>query len=275
MPCYHPIPAWRSRSGAIQLHKEIPDGIPLKLPCGGCIGCRTTAARSWSLRCHLEMQQHSAAAFTTLTYSDHHLPVTLTKRHVQLFLKRLRKNVDAKIRFFASGEYGEKNGRPHYHALLYGLDNANYGDIDRSWQMGQTKTVALTPAAINYVTGYCAKKIGDRGRSYHEQTDPETGEVYQWQPPFIQMSRRPGIGGEARKWTDSWRSYAVYNGAKIKVPRYLHEAWKQTATEEEKEELAWEKSQLLIDTDNSKPRLEAGEKIAISRQAIKAARRNL
>lgn len=274
MPCYHPIPAWRSRNGQIQLHKEIPDGIPLQLPCGGCIGCNTMKARSWSLRNHLEMQRHSAAAFTTLTYSADHLPVTLSKRHVQLFLKRLRKNVDAKIRFFACGEYGEKNGRPHYHALLYGLDNANYGNIDRSWQMGQTKTVALTPAAINYVTGYCAKKIGDRSRAHYEQVDPETGEVYQWQPPFTQMSRRPGIGAHARQWTDSWRSYAVYNGVKVKVPRYYHEAWKQIATEEEIEELAWEKSQLLRDTGN-KDRLAAGEQIAISRQAIKADRRKL
>lgn len=221
------------------------------------------------------MQQHQHAAFTTLTYSRDHLPVTLQKRHVQLFLKRLRKNVDAKIRFFASGEYGEKNGRPHYHALLYGMDNANYGHIDRAWQMGQVKTVALTPAAIAYVTGYCAKKIGDRSRSYHERIDEETGEVYQWQPPFIQMSRKPGIGGEARKWTDSWRSYAVYNGAKIKVPRFLHEAWKATATEEEKEALLYEKSQLLAGTENNKERRAAGEQIAVSRQAIKAARRNL
>lgn len=221
------------------------------------------------------MQQHSAAAFTTLTYSDDHLPVTLQKRHLQLFLKRLRRATDGKLRFFASGEYGERTQRPHYHAIIYGLSDTHYGRIDGAWGMGQTKTTPATPAAIAYTAGYCAKKIGYRNEQDYERIDPETGEVYHWQPPFTQMSRRPGIGGHAREHTQSWRSYAIYNGVKIKVPRFLHEAWKKQATEQEIEELAWEKSQLLIDTDNSKARLEAGEQIAVSRQAIKAARRNL
>lgn len=221
------------------------------------------------------MQRHSAAAFTTLTYSDDHLPVTLEKRHLQLFMKRLRKQLDGKLRFFASGEYGESTNRPHYHAIIYGISHTDHSCIDRAWGMGQTKTAEATPAAIAYTAGYCAKKIGYRNEQDHERIDPETGEVWRWQPPFIQMSRKPGIGAHAREHNSSWRSYAIYNGVKIKVPRFLHEAWKATATQEQIEELAWEKSQLLRDTDTSKERRAAGEKIAVSRQAVKAARRKL
>lgn len=47
----------------------------------------------------------------------------LCKRDLQLFMKRLRKNLDKyesqKIRFFATGEYGPTSFRPHFHILLY------------------------------------------------------------------------------------------------------------------------------------------------------------
>lgn len=47
----------------------------------------------------------------------------LRKRDLQLFFKRLRKNLskfsDAKIRYFAMGEYGPVHFRPHYHFLLF------------------------------------------------------------------------------------------------------------------------------------------------------------
>lgn len=47
----------------------------------------------------------------------------LRKRDVQLFLKRLRKQLsnfsDAKIRYYACGEYGPVHFRPHFHLLLF------------------------------------------------------------------------------------------------------------------------------------------------------------
>lgn len=111
--------------------------------------------------------------------------------------------------------------------------------------------------------------------AHGERVDYETGEVYQWQPPFIQMSRRPGVGGHARQWVNSWRLFAVANGHKIPVPRFLHEAWKLQATPLEVEELLFEKTKLAAHRDSSAERLEAAEKIAISLQAEKARGRNL
>ena len=37
-------------------------------------------------------------------------------------MKRLRKKYGSGIRFFHCGEYGDLNGRPHYHAALLNFD---------------------------------------------------------------------------------------------------------------------------------------------------------
>lgn len=283
MPCMHPMPAWRSQAGIVSLGKEPPAATrTLQLPCGGCLGCRTSQAKGWAVRCLLELKEHDNATFTTLTYEDEKLPPTLRKRDLQLFLKRLRKGrTSNRIRFFACGEYGEKNGRPHYHAILYGI-SASKPDADRidhAWQMGHTKTVAVTPAAIAYTAGYTAKKIGDAMRSdiEKERIDFNTGEIYDWQPPFLQMSRKPGIGGKAReKYTESWRDFAILNGTPIPVPRYLHKAWEETATPEEKEEREHEHYLKTLTRDRiTKYQLDAMEKIAQSKQKLQAAKRQL
>lgn len=271
MPCFHPLPAWRTKSGEIILHKEQPDSIHLRLPCGGCLGCRSNRAQAWALRCQLETQRHTSTVFTTLTYDDEHLPLTLQERDVQLWLKRLRKhtNTQQAIRYFYSGEYGERTQRPHYHAILYGLSQAHGGLVESTWGHGHTRTEPITPARIAYTAGYCQKKI-DYKHNTHERVDPLTGEVYIWQPPYIQMSK--GIGGDARKWAQSWRLYAVKDGHKMPVPRYLHEAWKAQATVQQQEDLLYEKS-LLPHTDTSPERLQAAEKIMQKQQQLTAERR--
>lgn len=276
MACFHPLQAWRSPGGAVTLAREQPDSTTLRLPCGGCLGCRQSKAREWALRCHLELTQHRDAVFTTLTYDDAHLPPTLSKRDLQLWLKRLRKATrrtpTRNVRFFAAGEYGETRGRPHYHAIVYGLSERHAPLIEETWSKGYCKTVTVTPAAIAYVAGYTSKKIGYRLHT-EERVDPDTGEVYQWQPPFIQMSRRPGIGGHAKQWPESWRSYAVHNGNRMPVPRYLHEAWREQASKEEIEILEMEKAAQTALRDTTKARLRAAEQIAIARQQNQASKR--
>lgn len=273
VPCFHPLRAWRTQEGQVRLGRELPDSTLLRLPCGGCLGCRTARAKAWALRCQLELQQHPSAVFTTLTYDDDHLPATLEKRHVQLWLKRLRKETDRRIRFFASGEYGESNERPHYHAIVYGLQLQHRDVIERTWGAGLTHTVNVSAGAIAYVAGYTSKKIGYKLQE-REAVDPSTGEVFTWQPPFIQMSRKPGIGGHARQYAESWRLYAVMNGYKMPVPRFLHEAWKNQATPEQQEDLIYEKSQ-LASRDTSETRLRAAEKIAIAKQSLQGDSRKL
>lgn len=258
LTCIFPERGYLDRQGNFH-SREKADTHPIAVPCGGCIECRKAKARGWALRCTLEQRSHTKTAFTTLTYDDEHLPGTLSKRDLALWLKRIRKRLTRRarkrkgdrsqpirrLRFFACGEYGETNHRPHYHAILYGADENDRMAIQETWGKGHTYTVNATPAAIAYVAGYAAKKYGDDNPARPSTIiDEETGELlWEYQKPFLQMSRRPGIGANAKKYTASWREYAVLNGKKLQVPKFLHEAWKQTATQEEKEQLAEKKYQ--------------------------------
>lgn len=147
--------------------------------------------------------------------------------------------------------------------------------MDRSWGLGFTQTESVTPARIAYCAGYVTKKIGFK-RGSEERVDPETGEVYEWQPPFIQMSRNPGIGGNARQYTSSWRTHAVFDGVPIKTPRYYAEAWKKTATAEMLEQLEYQRQQeRMTKSPLTLAQREAGEQIAIAKLAEKARGRKL
>lgn len=277
MPCHSPIPAYRTPGGEVKLWKHAPDSAPLELPCGGCLGCRTSRARHWALRCTLELRDHDQACWATLTYNDDYLPPTLQKQALPGWLKRLRARVpEQRLRFFGSGEYGEQNGRPHYHAILYGISQREEAIIRDCWPYGFSRVDPISPAAIAYVAGYCAKKVGWR-LDYHDRecVDPETGEVYRHQPPFVLMSRRPGIGANARKHWQSWRKTAVHNQQEISVPRYLHEAWKAHATDEMKERLTEEKYKDALSRDTTPERREAQKAIAQARHRRNEERRKV
>lgn len=241
MACLHPIPAWRTPGGVVlrEPQEDRPGIRHLRLPCGGCLQCRMDKARDWAVRCQLELQDHSAACWATLTYADEHLPPTLQKSQLSAWVKRLRARLPEKrIRFFASGEYGERTQRPHYHSVLFGIDECE--DIEKAWPYGMVRVDPITPAAIAYVAGYTSKKVGWRMEP-RERVDPETGEVYEWQPPFLLMSRNPGIGGEARKHWRSWRNSCLWHGREVPVPRFLHDAYKAHASPLQLEKLQEEK----------------------------------
>lgn len=201
----------------------------LRLPCGTCLGCRLSRARGWAIRCQLEADRHSELCWTTLTYDDERLPPTLRRSDLQFHLRSLRKKMRGqKVRFFAAGEYGERTYRPHYHAIMFGAGQE--APIQECWPFGFARVDPLSPAAIAYVAGYASKKL-DYAREPEDRIDYSTGEVFRWQPPFIQMSRRPGIGGDAREFWRSWRHSAIWDGSEVPVPRYLHEAWKAHVTD--------------------------------------------
>lgn len=173
--------------------------------CGQCLPCRFNRARIWTHRLTLEALQHKENCFLTLTYAEEPPGNSLSKRDLQLFMKRLRKDVyPRKVRFFACGEYGEQHGRPHYHVALFGLPTCRRGQTQwrrhsktccevcdrmlRLWEHGLVYLGSLEPASARYVTGYVVKKL-------NRDDDPRLG-VDQI-PEFAVMSRRPGIGSTA------------------------------------------------------------------------------
>nr|DAO15179.1 MAG TPA: Replication associated protein [Microviridae sp.] len=145
--------------------------IPLYIivPCGKCWLCRHKKANEWSFRAICEsMYSTTTPLFVTLTYADEYLPSGgLDKKDVQLFLKRLRKRLEAYnsqyqgIRYFAVGEYGSKFGRPHYHLIIWNFPETNLVTIreyiDLAWGNGFVYIEPVTKGGINYVMKYVRK----------------------------------------------------------------------------------------------------------------------
>lgn len=235
MPCYHPLRAFQdgvssagklvlSWSGAGTSRKEV------FLPCGQCIGCRLERSRQWAMRCLHEASLYEDNCFLTLTYDDEHLPVdcSLDVSEFQRFMKRLRKEFGAGIRFYHCGEYGELLKRPHYHAIIF---NHDFEDkvlltedngfklfsserLSRLWPFGFCTIGALTFESAAYVARYVVKKVtGDEAESHYGGRKPE----------YSTMSRRPGIG---RGWYEKFHSdvfpsdEVIINGRSVKPPRY-------------------------------------------------------
>ncbi|AXB22566.1 replication initiation protein [Alces alces faeces associated microvirus MP10 5560] len=233
MACYHPLVAYEhtflkteNNKAVIKFQKPEQDEIycgywkTVELPCGTCDGCKLEHAKNWAIRCMLEAKLYKHNYFITLTYAEENVPtiaytdisdkdnyqyceeLTLCKRDFQLFMKRLRKFYKKKykwdnIRFFACGEYGDRTGRPHYHAIIFNLPindlkpyfiNELHQQIYQSetisniWGLGLVTIGEVTYESAGYVARYTLKK-----RTKQETIDK------QGEKEFTLMSRKPGI----------------------------------------------------------------------------------
>jgi hypothetical protein len=154
-------------------------------------------------------------------------------------MKRLRKEFGSGIRFFGCGEYGDVNGRPHYHLLLFNIclaDKRFYklarggqrlytsAALDRLWPYGFNVIGDVTFDSANYVAGYITKQVtGDRANSHYERVNVSTGEIASVQPEFVLMSRRPGIGSafvEKYKLEIYDNDSVIVNAHEAKPPRF-------------------------------------------------------
>lgn len=247
MACFHPLVGWRARalnaSGRrpIVFDRKKAQWVdkPMKLPCGQCTGCRLEYSRQWAIRCVHESQMHDENCFITLTYDGDHLPDSrsLELRDFQLFMKRLRKRSGVRIRFFHCGEYGDQNGRPHYHALLFGYDFADkvlYKERDgvrlyvsallsELWPCGFSSVGDVTFESAAYVARYVLKKVRGQGPFSRVMIDGDTGEVFHVANEYATMSRRPGIGAT---WFEKWNSdvypsdFLVLRGVKMRPAKF-------------------------------------------------------
>lgn len=223
--------------------------LMLSIPCGRCIGCRIDRSKQWAVRCVHEAQLYDNNSFITLTYNDEHLPEdhSLDVRVFQLFMKRLRNRFGSKIRYYACGEYGEKYGRPHYHACLFNHDFQDKKlwkpgktpdlnlfrspELENLWvdtttgeSLGYSSIGEVTFQSAAYVARYIMKKItGPKGGEHYTYTS-EDGVVFPLLPEFTVMSRRPGIG---KNWLEKYATdvfpsdfVIMRDGKKYKTPRY-------------------------------------------------------
>lgn len=308
MPCFCPRTVWKSAvPGRNRPVFNIGQGIPgseYLLPCGQCSGCREDYARTWSNRLVLESKYHRCSSFITCTYDTPHLPQggVLVLRHIQLFMKRVRKHYAAlfpelKISFYCAAEYGdhpepgERFGRPHYHLILFGVnfieDRKPFGKnkqgdqlyisetLSKLWGMGICKIGDVTAESCKYVAGYVNKKLnGPKGFEHYNLIDHETGEVLRsWPREFATMSRRPAIG--VRYFRDHGAS--VYRRGSIII------GGKQCAIPKSFDRLLAKDDPLLMESiktgrfeDSQKPSVVADrtpERLAVRCESLKLRRR--
>lgn len=208
MSCFFPEQVYKSRlltaNGKHQQTSNIDyalrdsEGNPViqYRRCRYCEGCRSDMAKEWTTKILHETafyfsneEKRYKTSFLTLTYNDASLPLFGSldyKKHWTNFLKRLRKELKYPIRYYMIGEYGSKNLRPHYHAIIFGedflydshVDSVRLGNnlyisdtVAKCWtvptrkrnsigrSLGYHSIGEVTPASCAYVARYSMKKL--------------------------------------------------------------------------------------------------------------------
>ena len=240
-----------------KLARAFPWKHPQMLPCGKCVECLRRRQKDWIFRINSETQESVNPLFITCTYREEDLPLgeedapTLHYDDFQKFMKRLRiaqkRYIDngqipfpnefkksrkrvfdteklRKIRFFLSAEYGDKYGRPHFHAALWNLHPDMESQLNSLWRNGHVHIRQLIPERINYLTKYMLKK-----------DDEEDNQV----KSFTRMSNNPGIGANFLRMREFQRltgspGTVVVKGYPQALPRYYKD---RMFHEKEKEEI--------------------------------------
>lgn len=188
----------------------------LDVPCGHCLACRISRTREWTVRLLHESEFWDDTSFVTLTYDDEHLPSngSLVPRDLTLFFKKLRRDLgDKKIKYYACGEYGDTYGRPHYHAIIFGLSPKDKKLIEENWQKGFVKIGCVTYDSCRYVAGYVQKKLyGKASKEYEEK-----GII----APFSRMSKGLGERYVDKYWNKLYdMNIVTVRGVPMGLPRY-------------------------------------------------------
>lgn len=209
------------------------------------MACRIARTAEWSLRIQHELKGKDGC-FITLTYENMPPNGSLVKEDLVKFMKRLRKRLNLPIKFYACGEYGEINERPHYHLIIIGwnpddlVSPTNNGKnvspfLYKVWPEGFNSVGSITPKSVAYVCGYVRKKL--TGQMAKEKYGDRI-------PPFSLMSK--GLGKEyviqnAQRLND--KGYVTVRGSKVPIPRYYKEYLKKTM--EDYKEKAMERGEIL------------------------------
>lgn len=214
----------------------------MEVPCGKCLPCLAKKSDEWSMRLLHENTLYgngTNAMFVTLTYREECLPEnsSLSKRDVQLFYKNLRYHLGSrKIKYFTCGEYGMKFGRPHYHAIIFGMSYFNKLDhylINKCWNKGHTDIGTVSTESIVYTTKYMQKdnRLGFNDKTYFALTGK--------QKPFRLMSQGLGKEFAIKNMESILKNMRIaYNGTYISIPRqYLKWYYKLTGDDSIKKKI--------------------------------------
>lgn len=186
MQCFNPIRLKDEKKGCFR-----------DVPCGRCPACHSNRRNGWKLRLKNERKRFAHTYFATLTYDPEFVPVleaheiyniihpvpVVSRRDIQLFLKRLRSRLTSEVRYYGVSEYGPTTYRPHYHIIFFtDVPETDFRNaVDLSWSdskrlsdgsteytsMGFIKVDDIDHGTIsakyNWVKG---KNVGDRRINY-------------------------------------------------------------------------------------------------------------
>lgn len=163
--CISPVRVrtWDSLSGCY---------VVREVPCGKCLHCRNTHVNEWCTRLYAQSMYSKNVYFITLDYAPFDLtstvakilaaetaavyhnisithkygmhPLVLCKNHLQDFFKRLRRNTNKSLQYFACGEYGTHAGgkgfgRPHFHIILFSNNEFTLSELEDAWTINGYK----------------------------------------------------------------------------------------------------------------------------------------
>lgn len=232
MRCIRPLKANYSKdfNSIVYTYSEMTREMPqFEFECRKCLPCRLNIAREKAIRALHESKVSEDNIFLTLTYNEENLESDkLIYSHFQTFIDSLRNKAADRdyISYMVTGEYGEQNKRPHWHAILFNytppdsthkytsdLGEKVYDSKELSllWAKGNIEFGSVTLDSASYVARYAAKKLvhgKDQEHDYH---------------PIHKTSKKYAIG---KRWIEkNWKhtfqnGFIIINGQKMKIPRY-------------------------------------------------------
>lgn len=194
--------------------------------CRRCDECIATRRHGWVARAMAERSMWKYALCIALTYSDdseHSRDAAKFFQYsdVRDFIKRLasacrRKDKTARVKFLCAGEQGDRNGRCHWHLIIYSdLDLTQIGHVylrsglvtERSkmmtvgkrkrrlnwslWPYGFVTFQEPDQGGMSYVLSYCLKDQFTHEKTYGTMREAKTEN---FATGLFRMSKRPAIG---------------------------------------------------------------------------------
>lgn len=253
-----------------------PGGKPR--PCHVCWQCKRDRTNDWVGRCIAENKVSAQSVMATLTYgsdgkidsvADHSHAHALFYSDVQLYLKRLRKQMGGGVRYVVAGEYGSKKGRAHWHLLLFFREqlppDIRFGEryIHAVWPHGWSWFEVVTPMSVRYVLKYMRKlPDADQKNLFRFSTCPGIGWRYfaRLAAQYVEQRLPPRLDyrfpGDSRR-DGTLREYRLSRAAAYGFLSEYDRVWQLRYGNED-----WPQSELMdeyVDVRNRMLRRKAGE----------------
>lgn len=189
-------------------------GTYVERPCRRCMACRIQKRTYYTMlsrfECFTYYQKNQGSSFITLTFDDDNLPKngSLDINTGKKFIKRLREHLSRcddfpkkevlnfghssfvpDFKYYLCGEYGDSDGRPHYHAIIFGVDSGILSAfLRKTWKYGFFQCSDVSNARLRYVMKYIDKQYNTNTAFWNKKDT-----IGDYQQPFSIFSKGLGL----------------------------------------------------------------------------------